>query len=98
VTTRNAAATASIAVILLTSIILSDSLVNGAGADESVGLVNLLGLPVEVVYRVYGERTTGEDAILGEVQTAAVVAAYVAWTTLFAAFVRYRYQRLDVTR
>jgi ABC-2 type transport system permease protein len=98
VTTRNAAATAAIVVILFTSIILTGALVEGAGANDHVALVNLLTLPLEVVYRVYGENSAENDEVLSRLSTPAVVGAYLAWTLGFAAFVRFRYQRLDVTR
>jgi ABC-2 type transport system permease protein len=98
VTTRNAAATAAIVVILITSGILTGALVEEAGANEHVALLNLFGLPLEVVYRIYGESSAEDEHVLSQLSTGAVVGAYVAWTLAFAAFVRYRYQRLDVTR
>jgi ABC-2 type transport system permease protein len=98
VTARNAAATAAIVVILLTSVILAASLVESAGADESVALLNLFELPIEVVYRIYGENSAENDSVLYQLPTAGVLAAYFGWTAAFATFVRYRYQRLDVTR
>jgi hypothetical protein len=98
VTTRNAAATAAIAVILFTSVALTEALVEGAGADPHVALANLLGLPIELVFRIYGESDPNTDATLSEPSTAAVVAAYAGWVGAFALFVRWRYQRLDVTR
>jgi ABC-2 type transport system permease protein len=95
---RNGAATAAIVVIMLSSVALTGALVEGAGADDHVALVNLLTLPLEVVYRVYGESSVEDDQILNRLSTGAVVGAYVGWVAVFSTFVWWRYRRLDVTR
>jgi ABC-2 type transport system permease protein len=97
VTTRHAVATASVIVILVASSIAANALVD-AGADEHVMLFSLFELPFETVYRIYGEQSVSEESNLSDLSTAAVAGAYLAWTAGLAAFVRFRYQRLDVTR
>lgn len=98
VTTRHAVATAAIIIILLASTITANALVDEAGTDAHVMLLSLFELPFEVVYRIYGEQSPAEESNLTDLSTAAVVGAYLAWVAGLAAFVRFRYQRLDVTR
>lgn len=93
---RRAAASATIAILVIASGIVATALVEGAGASEYLGLLNLLAVPFEVVVRVYGERL--DEGALADMDTAPIVAAYLAWTALFVAIIRFRYQRLDVTR
>ncbi len=98
VTTRHAVATATIIIILLASTIVANVLVEEAGTDAHVMLLSLFELPFEVVYRVYGHQSPTDESHLAELSTAAVVGAYSAWVLGLSAFVRYRYQHLDVTR
>lgn len=95
-TTRKAAASAAIILVLFGSAAVSSTLVEGAGASEHVFLLNLLGLPFELVQRIYGE--LGDDPAVRSISTEALTAAYAGWTLLFAAFTVLRYQRLAVTR
>jgi ABC-2 type transport system permease protein len=95
-TTRKAAASAAIVVILIGSAAVASALADGVGTSPLVRLLDLLNLPIELVYRVYGETSPNQTA--GQVSTAALSAAYVAWTAAFAAFVVARYRRLAVTR
>jgi hypothetical protein len=94
-TSRRAAASAAIILILIGSSVLSSALVV-AGAGDGLLLLNLLALPLDVVFRIYSEDL--ETDAPTPLPTAAVVAAYFAWTIAFAAFARFRYQRLDVSR
>jgi ABC-2 type transport system permease protein len=99
VTSRHAVATATIIIILLSSAIATNALVDEAGTDANVMLLSLFELPFEVVYRIYGEYSGyDEPSNLSDLSTAAVIGAYVAWVVGLSAFVRFRYQRLDVTR
>jgi ABC-2 type transport system permease protein len=94
-TTRKAAASAAIILILLGSAAVAGALVEGAEAPTELWVLNLFGLPFELVQRVYGD--TGEIS-RSEVSTPLMVAAYAGWTTLFSAIVWLRYRRMTVTR
>ena len=99
-TDRRAFASAGIILILIASGIVTSSLIEGAGVNDHLYLANLFALPFEAVFRIYGEvqlQENPEDRITG-VSTAAVFAATAAWTFAFAVIVRFRYQRLQVTR
>lgn len=95
-TTRKAAASAAIVLVLIGSAAVVSALADGVGTSPLVGLADLLNLPIELVYRVYGE--AGPNQTTGRISTGALVAAYGAWTAAFAAFVHLRYRRLAVTR
>jgi ABC-2 type transport system permease protein len=96
-TTRRAAAGASIIMILLASAIFSESVVeSGAGSDYFL-LFDLLFLPIELVHRVFGDASSISSS-WDSLSTSSLVVAYVAWTAAFALFVRWRYQRIQVTR
>lgn len=94
-TTRKAAASAAVILVLLGSAAVAGALVEGADAPTELWVLNLFGLPFELVQRVYGD--TGEIS-RSEVSTPLMVAAYLGWTTLFSAVVWLRYRRLAVTR
>jgi ABC-2 type transport system permease protein len=94
-TTRKAAASAAIILVLLGSAAVAGALVEGADAPTELWVLNLFGLPFELVQRVYGQ--SGELSRT-EVSTPFMVTAYVGWTTLFTAIVWLRYRRLAVTR
>jgi hypothetical protein len=95
-TSRKAAASAAIILVLFGSAAVSATLIEGAEASNSLFLLNLLGLPFELVQRIYGE--VGEDPAVWSISTGALVAAYIGWTLLFAGFTLLRYRRLEVTR
>ncbi len=95
-TTRRAAASASIILILLASATLSNTLVQGAGLDSNLLVFDLLFLPFELVFRIFGEGHV--DRMWRQVPTSTVVGAYLVWTFGFAFFVWFRYRRLQVTR
>jgi ABC-2 type transport system permease protein len=96
-TSRRAAASAGIILILFGSSIVANQLIDGANASDYLSLLDLLVLPLELVVRIYGE-DVDRDSVLQALPTWAVVGAWVGWTTLFAGFARFRYQRLDVSR
>jgi len=95
-TTRKAAASAAVILILLASTAVSDALVNGADAAPGLFCLNLLEMPFELVRRIYGEPTV--DLTVASIPTGTLVAAYVGWTALFAAFTWVRYHRVQVDR
>jgi ABC-2 type transport system permease protein len=95
-TTRKAAASAAVILVLLASTAVADALVQGAGGPPELFCLNLLGLPFELVLRIYGEPSV--DPEIAGIATGTLVAAYVGWTLLFAGFTWVRYQRLAVDR
>lgn len=95
-TTRRAAASAAIILVLFGSAAVATTLVDGANAADELFLLNLLGLPFELVQRIYG--TVGEDPNAQSISTPLMFAAYAGWTLLFAGFTFARYRRLAVTR
>ena len=97
-TDRRAFASAGIILILIASGIVTTALIDGAGFNNHLYLANLFALPFEAVFRIYGEVAEDPSDRIENVSTAAVFAATAAWTFVFAAIVRFRYQRLQVTR
>lgn len=95
-TTRKAAASAGIILILLASAAVSDALINGADAAPELFCLNVLQLPFELVHRIYGEQST--DVAISSVATRTLLAAYMAWTLLFAGFTWLRYRKVTVGR
>lgn len=92
-TDRRAVASAGVVLTLLVSSVITESLVNDAGASEYVRLLDLLGLPFLLVNHIYGR--TLPDVTLG---TPAILAAYLMWTALAGAVVWWRYRNLAVSR
>jgi ABC-2 type transport system permease protein len=95
-TTRRAAASVAVILILLASATFAQTLVNAAGVNSNLLIFDLLFLPFEVVYRIFGRGHVDPSWRL--VSTPVVYGAYACWTVLFATFVWYRYRRLQVTR
>jgi ABC-2 type transport system permease protein len=96
-TARKGAATAAIITILLGSAALTNFVVQqGRGAPEWF-LLNLFGLPLELVLRIYGD-PIHEPRYARLISSPALVAAYVAWCVAFGAFVWWRYRHIEVTR
>jgi hypothetical protein len=77
--------------------VVSETLIN-AGASPILFVLNLPYLPLELVSRLYGEQPGFIWASSADTSTTAIVIAYVAFTVACAAFVRFRYQRISVTR
>jgi ABC-2 type transport system permease protein len=95
-TTRKAAASAGVILALLASTAISDALVKGADAAPELFCLNLLQLPFELVRRIYGD--ISPDAAVAGIPTSTLVAAYLGWTVLFAAFTWLRYRKVSVDR
>lgn len=93
-TDRNGFASAAVILVLFLSGAVASALVDGAGADPSFRVLDLLNIPLELVVRIYDSAPPN----FPEVATGTLVAANVAWTTLFLGIVVWRYQRLEVTR
>lgn len=90
-TDRKGVASAAIALVLIGSAGLSDALVEG-GQSESFRLVNLWQLPIELLYRIFGQVGNWE------VSTVAVVGTYALVTGLSIAAIVLSYRRMDVLR
>ena len=95
-TSRRAAASATIVLVLIVSNAVVNSLVFGADWSANLSAFNLLSLPIYLMFRIFGQ--TFDEPRIAAIPTALIVVANIAWTLLFAAIVRYRYQRLQVTR
>ena len=96
-TTRKAVASAGIVLVLLGSIAVSESLIS-AGVSSNVFVLDLAYLPLELVARIYGLAPGSALSSAAPVATSTMVVAYVLMTAALAAFVRFRYQRIQVTR
>lgn len=92
-TERRAVASGGIILFLLTISTATSALVEDAGADVRLYLLNLFLVPFELAARIYGD--VGEEPRL---TTASLVAANLAWVLAAGALARWRYQRLRVTR
>lgn len=95
-TTRRAAASAGIILLLLSTSVLVHLLIDAADMSPHFLLLDILFLPFELVFRIYGGGAVDADWYL--VSTPELVAGYLAWIIGLGAFVHFRYQRLQVTR
>jgi ABC-2 type transport system permease protein len=93
-TDRNALASAGVLLALLLTNIVTNILIAAADATPTLGVFDLLGLPFDLISRLYPDM----DPARPELATELVIAANVGWTLLFAAVVVVRYRRLAVTR
>jgi hypothetical protein len=96
-TTRRAAASASFILVTLGSAVVSEALIN-AGGSHNLFVFNLPYLPLELVARLFGERAGTTTSTAAPVSNLTLAAAYLAFTVLLGLFVRFRYQRIQVTR
>ncbi|HSL59555.1 MAG TPA: ABC transporter permease [Acidimicrobiales bacterium] len=93
-TDRKAVASAGVILVLLLSSAVTGALVDGAGAPVELELFNLLGIPFELVSRIYPDTPD----VRPELSTGLLAAANLGWTLLFTAVLVIRYRRLEVTR
>ncbi|MEZ5265970.1 MAG: hypothetical protein R2755_30245 [Acidimicrobiales bacterium] len=93
-TDRRAFASAGIILTVLVSSAVVNALVEN-GLSSNLLLLDLFGLPFELVRRIYGEQ--GGDTI-GELSTAPMAVAAVALVALFVGVLAVRYRRLEVTK
>lgn len=96
-TTRRAAASAAFILVTIGSFVITESLID-SGASANVFLADLLFLPLELVGRLFGELPGKILPSAATVPTANLVVAYLVITAALLAFVRFRYQRIRVTR
>lgn len=94
-TSRRSLASVGIFVGLLASSAVGDGLSGGAEIGDSYALLNLIGLPFEAVFRIFGQ-TNEEGPPIGDVDTWAIFAALIGLIVAFGAFARWRYQRIEV--
>ena len=94
-TARRSLASVGIFVGLLASSAVGDGLAEGADVGDSYALFNLIGLPFEAVFRIFGQ-TNSEGPPIGEVDTWLIFATLIGLIAAFGAFARWRYQRIEV--
>ena len=92
-TDRRAIASAGIILFLTATSVATGVLVDEAGVDERLMLLNVLFVPFELVQRIYG--ATGDSPGLG---TVSLAAAELAWTISCCALLWWRYDRMTVNR
>ncbi len=93
-TDRRAVASGGIILFLFATHTAIVALVEAAELDERLYLLNLFVIPFELTTRIYGDNN--DEAI--NVTTTSLVAANLAWVLLCGWVLRWRYQRLRVTR
>ena len=93
-TNRKAIASASVILLVLTTGAVTNALVNGAGANQSLFLFNVFLVPFDLARRIHGERSQ----VLPDVATAAVWGSWAIWTIAGALIARMRYQHLEVVK
>lgn len=100
-TSRRAAASATIILMLLTSAIfvhaLTDRGPGGAGWSPNILVFNFIDLPLALVFHIFRE-TNQIDTPYNEVSFTVLLLANLAWIVVFAVITRWRYQKLTVTR
>lgn len=92
-TDRRAFASAGVILLILMSGGVTAALVEEADLDRNLYLLNIGFLPIELVYRVFGE-PGGEPSL----STASVALASLAWTLASGALVVWRYRKLTIAR
>lgn len=88
-TDRRAFASVGIILVLLVSSAIIDGLVTEAGMSVDLQLLNLLIIPFELVFRIYGE-----PGNFPELSTELVALANLGWVAASTAIVWLRYRRL----
>lgn len=92
-TERRAVASAGIVLSILATSVAAHTLVERAGADQRLFLLDPFFLPFELVQRVYG--------VAGDrpgITTASLVFAEIAWTVGASVILAWRYHTMDITR
>ncbi len=94
-TPRRARASVIIFAVLLVSSVVGEVLSEDAEIGDSFALLDMIGLPLGVVFRIFGE-TGDEDLAISRVDTWAVYLTLIGLIAAFGWFTRWRYQRLEV--
>ena len=79
------------------SVAVTEALI-AAGGSNRFFLLDLAYLPLELVARLFGELPGTTLGSATTVPTSSMVLAYLVFTVVLAVFVRWRYQRIRVTR
>lgn len=93
---RRARASVAIFVSLLVSATVGDGLSQGAELGDSFALLNMVALPIETVYRIYGE-VNPDGPPIRHVETLPIFLVFIGLIAVFGAFARWRYQRIEVS-
>ena len=93
---RRTLASVAIFVSLLVSAAVGDGLAQGAELGDSFALLNMVALPIETVYRIYGE-VNPDGPPIRHVETLPILFTFLGLIVVFGWFARWRYQRIDVT-
>jgi len=93
-TTRKAVAGVAVVLLVLVPGIVAEIAIESGGAPDALSLVGLLALAGELALRVFDEPPS-EDAAIGRVSTALVVAGVLAWTAVGAAVTWLSYRRIE---
>lgn len=96
VTDRKGVAAAAFILVVLVTNAAADTLSLEADAPY-LFLIDLASLPFELVTRIYGG-TPEWGAQAADLATLPILAAYLGWTLACLALVRWRYQKLQVSR
>ena len=94
ITDRRALASAGVILTLIVSAAVGDALVDAAELSGNFQLLNLLGVPFELVYRIYGQ----DDGPLPDLDTLAVIATNLGWIVAGLGLTWWRYLRMEMTR
>jgi len=94
-TTRRAFASAAVILIFGVSAFVDGTITEG-GVPPEWFVLNVAGLPIEIVFRIYGD-VASNPASIGA-PTWVLVVGYLAWSALALGILRTRYQRATVTR
>jgi ABC-2 type transport system permease protein len=97
-TPRRAIASTVIAMSLLIPVFVSGALIEGAGGDDRIALINILLLPARAAFYLLGERLESGDGGLEQVSGALALLVTLALTTVWITITWWRYQRIEVDR
>ncbi len=95
ITPRRTRASVAIIVGLLVTALVAEALSESFEFGDSFVLLNMALLPLETVYRIYGEVSVDNDPI-SRVSSWEVYAALIGFTFAFGWFTRWRYQRIEI--
>lgn len=97
ITTRRAAASAAFTVLVMGTGVLVPLLI-AAGAPVSLGMLNLLTLPIEFAYRVFGQLSEVPNAGQAPMSAFLVYVGFFGWIAASGVVIWDRYRRIEVTK
>jgi ABC-2 type transport system permease protein len=99
ITARRAAASAAFVILVIGSGVVVTVLISATQGSNILAAFNLVSLPVEYAYRVFGQPSTiAYYPGMPPVDTNLVYFSFVGWITLSALVIWDRYRRVEVTR